>query len=244
MRIHWALAILAVASAFADTVTLKNGQVIKGTFLSGTSRQIKVEVGDQIQTLEISDIANIDFTGGTVTASPSAPSRPDAKSGGSTLPAGTNLAIRLTEEIDSEDAGPGETFSATIDQAVNDASGHVVIPRGAEAMVKLVKAKAGGTAVTLSLVSVRVNERMVDINTQTIDKKSANRSGRSSGAVSSGAATTTVIGVLSGGGSAAAIGSGAETAAGAAGSLSTSGEKVKIPSDTRLTFVLESPLRI
>jgi hypothetical protein len=47
---------LALATtAFADVITLKNGRVINGTYLGGSPRQVKVEVGDQIMTLDVSD---------------------------------------------------------------------------------------------------------------------------------------------------------------------------------------------
>jgi hypothetical protein len=55
------IAVLATAG-FADTVTLRNGQVINGTYLGGTARQVRVETGDQIRTLDVSDVVKIEFT--------------------------------------------------------------------------------------------------------------------------------------------------------------------------------------
>ena len=50
MRLFIAGIALACASlAFADTITMKNGDVIKGTFLGGTARQVRVYK----QTLEV-----------------------------------------------------------------------------------------------------------------------------------------------------------------------------------------------
>lgn len=38
---------LAIATAgFADTITLKSGQVVNGTFLGGTARQVRVDLRD------------------------------------------------------------------------------------------------------------------------------------------------------------------------------------------------------
>src|ERR1700728_4630365 len=59
-----AIALSLAAACYADTVTLKNGRIINGTYLGGTPRQIKVEVGDNIQTLDVGDIARIEFNGG------------------------------------------------------------------------------------------------------------------------------------------------------------------------------------
>src|SRR6266699_5470576 len=59
--IHFGIAFALARAGFADTIVLKSGRVINGTYLGGSPRQVKVEIGDQITTLEISDIARIDF---------------------------------------------------------------------------------------------------------------------------------------------------------------------------------------
>lgn len=53
-----------------------------------------------------------------------------------------------------------------------------------------------------------------------------------------------VIGALAGGGRGAAIGAGSGAAAGTAAQVMTAGQKVKIPSETRLTFTLQNPLNM
>src|SRR5438093_12369222 len=72
MRLQYAAIVLAIGSiatiGFADTITLKNGRVINGTYLGGTARQVKVEVNDDIQTLNVSDVARIEFSGGLASA--------------------------------------------------------------------------------------------------------------------------------------------------------------------------------
>src|SRR6476661_2070458 len=60
---HIAIAFALVTAGFADTITLKNGRVINGTYLGGTARQVRVEVGDRIQTVEIGEISRIEFGG-------------------------------------------------------------------------------------------------------------------------------------------------------------------------------------
>ena len=62
--IHFGIAVALATAGFADTIVLKNGRVINGTYLGGSPRQVKVEVADQITTLEVSDIARIEFSGG------------------------------------------------------------------------------------------------------------------------------------------------------------------------------------
>src|SRR5215475_9378916 len=60
-----AAGILLALIAHADTITLKNGRVINGTYLGGTPRQIRVEVGDEIQTLDLSNVQRIEFGSGS-----------------------------------------------------------------------------------------------------------------------------------------------------------------------------------
>src|SRR5581483_10601504 len=70
MRLLRIATILAIATAgFADTITMKSGRVINGTYLGGTARTIRVEVGDNIETLDISDVQRIEFRGASPSSS-------------------------------------------------------------------------------------------------------------------------------------------------------------------------------
>ena len=68
------IALACAGLVFADTVTMKNGRVIQGTYLGGTARQIRVDRGDQIQTLDVSDVSRIEFSGSDSASQP-APNR-------------------------------------------------------------------------------------------------------------------------------------------------------------------------
>jgi len=130
-----------------------------------------------------------------------------------------------------------------------DSNGQTIIPRGADVVLKLVDSKqsgkiAGRAELALAMMSVRVNGQLVDIRTQTVVQKSADRAGRSAGAIGGGAVGGAVLGGILGGGKGAAIGLGAGAASGAAVEMVTSGQRVRVPSETRLTFVLDNPVRI
>ena len=279
---------VAAATCFADTITLKNGRTVNGTYLGGNARQVRVEVGDNIQTLNVSDISRIDFGGGAaVSAAPvtpdegrptfrraeapaedvrptlrrsdtnvlrptSAPAPPPAAAssrGTVELPAGTNLVVRMIDAVDSEVARMGQTFQGTLDEPVT-ISGEAVIPRGGDVVLKLVDAKESGkltgrAELTLDLVSVQVNGRMVDINTQTVSRESDSSRGATTAKRAAGVgAVGAIIGAIAGGGKGAAIGAAAGGAAGAGTGIITKGERVRIPSETRLTFVLDTPVRL
>ena len=303
MRLQYAGIVLAIASiGLADTITMKNGRVINGTYLGGTSRQVKVEVNDDIQTLNVSDVARIEFSGGMASA-PQREDRPtlrrsDGRGEGNVsddrptlrraesrsadnvpeerptlrrtegnvlrpseatapppaqrseveLPAGTNMVVRMIEAVDSETARVGQTFAASLDQPVM-LNGETVIPRGADVTVKLVDARESGkltgrAELALSLMSVRVNGRMTDINTQNVNRESSSRGEKTAKVAGGTAAVGAVIGAIAGGGKGAAIGAGAGAAAGAGSQVITRGQTVRIPSETRLTFVLDNSVRL
>ena len=275
MRLIYAGMVLSIATlGFADTITMKNGNVINGTYLGGTARQVRVDMGDSIRTLDVTDISRIEF-GGASAAVPAAPvddrpslhrkesnvmrpeeappppppaEAPAMSASGVMLPAGTNFVIRMIDSVDSEVARVGQSFAASLDQPVM-IDGQAVIPRGADVSVKLVDSKESGkltgrAELALSLQSVRVNGRMVDVNTQTVSQESSSRGERTAKVAGGTAAVGAIIGAIAGGGKGAAIGAGAGAAAGAGAQVITSGQRVRIPSETRLTFVLDNPVRL
>ena len=254
-------ALVFASFGWADSVTMKDGRVIRGTYLGGSPRQVKLEVGDQIQTLDVGDVLRIEFTGSAPSAigappppapapafAPQPPANPEpVASAGFVLPAGTNLVIRMIDGVDSEKNRLGQTFAASLDEPVL-VNGQPLIPRGADAVVRLVDAKDSGkltgrSELTLDLMSVRVNGRMVDLNTQTVSQESSSRGARTAKLAGGTAAVGAIIGAIAGGGKGAAIGAGAGAAAGAGAEIVTKGQRVKIPSETRLTFVLDSAVQ-
>jgi hypothetical protein len=154
----------------------------------------------------------------------------------------------MIDDIDSSRDTVGQTFRASIDEAVTVGE-RTVIPRGADVLVKLVEDKQSGkltgkTELTLDVMSVMVNGRMTDVRTEEVNRASASRTGKTGQVVGGTAALGAVIGAIAGGGKGAAIGAVSGAAAGGAVQVLTRGEKVKIPSETRLTFTLQQPIRI
>jgi hypothetical protein len=279
--LHFGLAFALAMAAFADTVTLRDGRVLNGNYLGGTPRQVRLDMGDRVETLDIGDIVRIEF--GEPAAAPTAapapapngdqdrdPDRPimrrrddsavmqpdseaapppaQAAVGPIQLPQGTNIVIRMIDGVDSETNKVGDTFAASLDDAVI-IDNQTVIPRGANATVKLVDAKESGkftgrAEVALSLQFVRVNERSVELNTQTVSRVSDPRGPRTAKVAGGTAAVGAIIGALAGGGKGAAVGAAAGGAVGAGAQAMTKGQRVKIPSETRLTFVLDNAVSI
>ena len=217
---------------------------------------------DNRPTLRRSDSGDSDYSSNRPAQRTPAPiMRPDAEPSVSSMPqpappapaalqlsAGTNLVIRMIDAVDSEKANVGQTFRASMDEPVM-INGDTAIPRGADVVVKLVDSKDSGkltgrAELALSLLSISVNGRTVDINTQTVTRESDSRGADTAKKAGVGAVLGTIIGAAAGGGKGAAIGAGAGAAAGTGVQLATKGERVRVPSETRLTFVLDSPVNI
>jgi hypothetical protein len=153
----------------------------------------------------------------------------------------------MIDGVDSERSRVGQTFAASLDQPVM-LNGETIIPRGADVTVKLVDQKESGkltgrAELALALQSIRVNGQMVDINSQTVTQESSSRGARTAKVAGGTAAVGAIIGAIAGGGKGAAIGAGAGAAAGAGAEVVTAGQRVRIPSETRLTFILDNPVR-
>ncbi len=159
------------------------------------------------------------------------------------IPAQTEFVVRLIDAVDSQTAKEGDVFRASLDQPIA-INGQTAVPRGADAQVKLVQAQQSGkltgkTELTLSLWSVTINGKPVEINTQNITKASDSRGAQTAKVAGGGAVLGAVIGGIAGGGKGAAAGAGAGAAAGAGVEAATKGQRVKVPSETLLTFVSE-----
>jgi hypothetical protein len=179
---------------------------------------------------------------------PSVSSRPSAAPAQIMLPEGTNFVVRMIDAVDSDKVTVGQNYSAALDEPVA-IDGQTAIPRGADVVVKLVNAKDAGkftgrAELTLALWTVKVNGKEVDVNTQTITRQSDSRGQRTGTMAAGGAIVGAVIGGIAGGGKGAAIGAGAGGAAGAGAEAATKGPRVKIPAETRLTFVLDNAVRL
>jgi hypothetical protein len=341
-------ALLAGGLCFGDTLTLKNGDVVDGTYLGGTTRVLRMEVNGRVQTYDIGMVTSLQFAtpppvaGGpppSTTPPPIVDDRPPVRSAPRSadnsypnnypsssdrpvlrrapnsdgdnassssnappppantdpdrpvlrrapqssssdappptvaqaqpsdsynsnapmptapqqpapveLPAGTKITVRMIDSVDSQVARVGDTFRAAVDEPVS-LNGNTVIPRGADVVAKLVEEDQSGkitgrTTMKLVLSTVRVNDRNVDITTSDVVKESSSRTARSAGTIGGGAVLGAIIGAAAGGGKGAAIGAGSGAAVGTGAEVIGKGQRVKVPSETRLDFTLSYSVRI
>ena len=264
-----ALTVFAMSTAgWADTLSLKNGQSVQGTYLGGSAREIRMEIGSQIQSFSISEVSGLQFDASAPTPPPpddarnyrrnnappsNYPETPprtanDSESAGITIPAGTLVTIRMIDAVDSDSTRLGTTYRASVDEPVV-VNNQVIIPRGAEALTKVVAEEQSGkiqgqTSISLVLQSLTVNGRPVDVTSGDVTQASGSRGARSAKVIGGTAALGTIIGAIAGGGRGAAIGAASGAAVGTGAQVATHGQRVHIPSESRLTFTLTYPVSL
>jgi hypothetical protein len=264
MRTLALLPLFAVALC-ADTLTLKNGRIMNGTYLGGTAREIRLDMGDHVETIPVERVSTLLFDNSAPAPPPQAQTEPPPQqrrepsnfdrfnqqqpaNAGIVIPQGTPLTVRMIDSVDSQSARLGDQFRASIEDPVV-INGQTVIPRGADASVRLVDDKQSGkiqgrTVLTLSITTLNINGRTFDVTTGDVQEASGSRGARSAKVIGGATALGAIIGAAAGGGKGAAIGAGSGAAIGTGAEMATKGQRVKIPSEARLTFTLSNDLTI
>ncbi len=165
-----------------------------------------------------------------------------------TIPSGTSLLVRMIDGVDSSTSRVGDPFQASLDSDLL-AGGTVVAPRGADVFGQLAQAKSAGkisgaAQLTLELTGIRINGKMVPVDSTTYDVAGKGRGTQSAERIGGGAVLGAVIGAIAGGGKGAAIGAGVGAGAGTAVQVMTHGDQVRIPSETLLEFKLEQDVTV
>jgi hypothetical protein len=164
------------------------------------------------------------------------------------LPAGTDLRVRLDEDLGSKISHPGDSFHATVarDVVVN---GQIVIAKGARAEGTVIDAKPlghikGGALLELRLERVHTNWGSYPVATSTIARAEKGKGKRTAGFAGGGGAFGAIVGGIAGGGKGALIGGLAGAGAGTAGSAFTGNREIFLPAETLLSFHLDHSVHI
>jgi hypothetical protein len=163
---------------------------------------------------------------------------------------GTEIQVRTDQAINVKEAGRvGETYSGAVANEVLDKNGHVAIPKGSRAEMRLVSTGSDSKNMTLDLDSVTVDGRRYKIQSEALNAGSNQKEGvgankRTGKYVGGGAVAGTLIGALAGGGKGAAIGALAGGAAGAGAQTLTRGKSLDIPAETVLRFRTENGISL
>jgi hypothetical protein len=144
---------------------------------------------------------------------------------------------------------PGDTFAATLDKELV-ADGFVIAERGARVEGRVVSSDRGGKVKGVSLLAVELTRvrtsdgQNVAVETDSFQKQAEQSRRQDAETVGAGAAIGAVIGAIGGGGKGAAIGAGAGGGIGAGSVLLTRGDAARLPTETRISFRLRTPVTL
>jgi len=159
-----------------------------------------------------------------------------------TVPAGTNVLVRMLDTVDSSKNSVGSRFTATLETNLV-ANGVVVVPAGNTVYGRLAQAKQAGRATGSSELELQLTEIVVrgtayPILTSDYEVKGSSSGKRSAKRLLGGAGLGALIGAAAGNaGKGAAIGA----SVGVVGAVIQKGQSVKVPSETLLEFRLQQP---
>src|SRR5438477_5095494 len=174
------------------------------------------------------------------------PTSSNAANTGWTIPTGSKVVIRMIDSINSEKNKIGETFIAVLDEPILQ-GGVEVIPRGSDVRGRIANVNeaghiSGSAQLGLELTQVIVNGIPYSLTTSEYQEVGDSRGGQTAKRVGAGAGGGAVIGAIAGGTKGAAIGAGVGGGGATAVQVLTKGEKLNIPSETKLEFTLRAPL--
>ncbi|MFB3921281.1 MAG: hypothetical protein ACE145_06130 [Terriglobia bacterium] len=164
------------------------------------------------------------------------------------IPAGTRITVQMIDAVDSKRNHVGEEFAAVLANPVvveND----VVIPKNAEARVRLTEAKTSGrikgqSELELELVQVTVGGKTYSVDSSPYLEQGESRGKKSAKVIGGGAGLGAIIGAIAGGKKGAAVGGAVGAGAGTAVQASSHGEQVRVPSEAKVEFTLRSALTL
>jgi len=179
-----------------------------------------------------------------VASVPSAPVAPQPV----TVPSGTQISVRLNDELNSEKAQIGDVFHASISTPVQ-VDGRTVVPTTADVEGRVVDVKsagrfAGQSDLVIELTRLHMNGKTYTLATDRWSKQGSARGKATAAKVGGGAVLGAIIGGIAGGGKGAAIGAAAGAGAGTGVSAATKGQQIILKPETVLSFQLQNSISV
>jgi hypothetical protein len=164
------------------------------------------------------------------------------------IPANTTMSVLMIDSVDSSVNHVGEIFHASLDAPILIGN-EVVVPKGADVYVRLSSASQAGrlhgkSELTLELVKLEFQGRSYSLESSTYSASGTSQSKSTAQKVGAGAVIGSIIGAVVGRGKGAAIGAAAGAGAGGVYQGSQKAQQVKVPSETRLDFLLDQPVTV
>ena len=183
-----------------------------------------------------------------VQQTPPPPPQPPAPPKKVTIPAGTQLTVRLDNPLDSERNQIGDTFHGSLSNPIV-LDGETVIPSGADVVGRVADVKsagrfAGNSVLTLELTSLSAHGRTYNIQTNQWTRAGNGEGKNTATKVGVGTAAGAILGGIFGGGKGAAIGAATGAGAGTGVAASKKGQQIQLPAEAVLNFQTINPLTV
>jgi hypothetical protein len=167
---------------------------------------------------------------------------------------GTSLSLTLNQTLSTETNQVGDAFTATLQHAITDASGAVVLPAGATVRGRLTQVEKSGHVGATGIIKVAFENVSFGGNSYPLDatvvRANPQRQNRTSTAenaakVGAGAAAGAVLGRVLGGNTRSTVrGAVAGAAAGTAIAMGTAEVDVILPEGSEMVIRLDSPIEV
>jgi hypothetical protein len=224
----------------ADTLVLKDGAVVQGTFTRGTESAIIFESGGSAKTYPVTDIVSITFQRtapakppaetmpATQTSKPADPSQ--TPTGPDTVNAGTRLMVRTQSSVQTGESKTGDRFTATLEADLVVGSA-IVAPRGSTVYGRVVEASKAGRVVGRAKLVLELTDLMVNNQMYPLVSDQLGYEGERSGTLKKIA-----VGAIGGGVIDGSDGAEKGAAVGAGVAVLTKGKQIEIPAQSILEF--------
>jgi hypothetical protein len=164
-----------------------------------------------------------------------------------TIPAGTNLAVRVDQHISVKTSHAGDTFTGEVVDPVVDPNGVAVVPKGTRVSGVIDASHArgrvkGASVLELRLTTMTLSGTEYQLRTADLTQTKKGKGKRSAAMIGGGAGLGMLIGGLAGGGKGMLIGGLAGGGAGTAGAAMTGNKDLEIPAESIVHFKLSQDL--
>jgi hypothetical protein len=165
------------------------------------------------------------------------------------IPAGSELAIRINQNISVKHTEPGTRFDGEVEDGWTDANGRVILPRGTpvEGVVDVSHRRGhfkGRSVLELRLTSLTLNGQQYPLNTHDMRETKKGKGKRSTAFIAGGSGLGMLIGGVASGGTGLLIGGLAGGGAGTAAAGLTGNRDLDIPAESIVHFRLADDLTL
>ncbi len=238
-RYFFAPLALLVSLLQADTLELRDGQILQGTYQGGSAATLRFETAAGLQVIPIDNVLALTVSRSTTTpttAPAAAPLPPPAPAMHATVPIGSDVAIRLRSEVSTDKVRQGSKFEATLVNDLRDGS-TIVAPQGSIVRGTITDVRPPRRLVKAALLAATLDEIIVGNQILRISTDTLRAETGSDGAIVKGAIKGAVIAEIAG--------EKAKNGAGAGAALAglKRGDQISFPPGTVVTFSLSAPLQ-